>query len=64
MKVSSRIIARVALCTAMVALCPHVQSARTSRTSLLNWAPKTNAILCQPGFVYKCTSKGCFCVRP
>lgn len=23
-----------------------------------------SAILCQPGFVYRCNKYGCFCVRP
>ena len=24
----------------------------------------TNAILCMPGFVVRCNSHGCFCVKP
>ncbi len=27
------------------------------------FAPKSSMILCQPGFVYRCGPKGCFCVR-
>jgi hypothetical protein len=25
--------------------------------------PATSAILCQPGFVYRCGPHGCYCVR-
>lgn len=64
MKIPSRFIARTALCAAILALCPQVQSARTSRASFVSWAPGPKVILCGPGLVYRCTPKGCFCVKP
>ena len=47
------------LCTPIIASNAQAQHARSSRISSGNFA-----ILCQPGFVLRCTSQGCFCVKP
>lgn len=64
MKKPSLFIARIALCAAIVALCPQTQNAESSRASIAPWAGSPNVILCGPGLVYKCTPLGCFCVKP
>jgi hypothetical protein len=46
------------LCTPLMASNAQAPSA-TPRIST-----STNVILCMPGFVLKCTSSGCFCVKP
>ena len=37
-----------------------------ARTSPVPSGPSAGnfEVLCQPGFVYKCSNLGCFCVRP
>jgi hypothetical protein len=60
----STLIARTLLCAAFIAFCPLVQSPASARASAIPWAGTPHAILCQPGFVYRCNSQGCFCVRP
>jgi hypothetical protein len=50
------------LCTVII-LSAQGQHARTSRTSPGPFVG-SNAILCQPGLVYRCNQFGCFCVKP
>jgi len=64
MRMPSLIIARVALCTAIVALCPQVPVGGSSRASSLPRAGSSSVILCGPGLVYRCTPQGCYCVKP
>jgi hypothetical protein len=55
-------ISTVLLCATVVALNAQGQHAKSVNSS----GPTTSSsvILCQPGFVYRCSSLGCFCVRP
>ncbi|MGA8530378.1 MAG: hypothetical protein WB622_11735 [Acidobacteriaceae bacterium] len=64
MKIPSLFIARVALCAAIAALCLQPQTARTSRASFVPWTASPGVILCGPGLVYRCTTHGCYCVKP
>jgi hypothetical protein len=64
MKKPGLFIARIALCAAIVALCPQAQNAESPRTSIVPWTGSPNAILCGPGLVYRCSPQGCFCVKP
>jgi len=50
------------LCGTIVALAQgqYLSSSRTSSGP----SAGTNAILCQPGLVFRCNSHGCFCVKP
>lgn len=59
LSLSKLVIAAALLCTPIIASNAQAQHARTSRIS-----PSNSAILCMPGFVLKCTSSGCFCVKP
>jgi hypothetical protein len=63
MKMPRLLIARTALCIAIVALCAQGQNARSSRASSLPSAGSSE-ILCGPGLVYRCTPLGCYCVKP
>jgi hypothetical protein len=56
-------IAGALVCTPIIASNAQAQHARSSRISSLPSAGSF-AILCQPGFVLRCTSRGCFCVKP
>ena len=49
------------LCATIVASNAQTQHARSSRVSS---SVSAGVILCQPGFVFRCNSFGCFCVRP
>jgi hypothetical protein len=54
-------IARTLLCTTIIVLSAQGQSLKSSSAS----SPLSvggSAVTCQPGLVFKCTSKGCFCV--
>jgi hypothetical protein len=64
MKMPRLISARTALCVAIVALCPQPQKAASSHTSFVSWPSSPKIILCDPGLVFRCTSLGCFCVKP
>lgn len=64
MKKPNLLIVRAALCAAIVALCAQAQSVRSSRASFVPWAGSPQVVLCGPGLVYRCTPKGCFCVKP
>jgi len=46
------------LCTPLMA--SNAQAPATSPRI----STSTNVILCMPGFVLRCTSSGCFCVKP
>ena len=39
----------------------HAQAPNARKSSI---SPGNSVILCMPGFVLKCTSQGCFCVKP
>jgi hypothetical protein len=56
------ILANLLLCATIVGLHAQGQQARSSSTSIPSTS--SSAILCQPGFVLRCSSLGCFCVRP
>jgi hypothetical protein len=47
------------LCTPLMASNAQAPSAMNPRIS-----SSTNVILCMPGFVLRCNSNGCFCVKP
>ena len=47
------------LCTPIMASNAQAPNAGSPRIS-----SSTNVILCMPGFVLRCNSHGCFCVRP
>ena len=47
------------LCTPIIASNAQTQHARSSRISSGSFV-----ITCQPGFVLRCNSHGCFCVKP
>src|ERR1700719_741102 len=47
------------LCTPIIASNAQAQHARSSRISSGSFV-----ITCQPGFVLRCNSHGCFCVKP
>lgn len=64
MKMTRLVVARAALCAAIVALVPQAQSVRNSRASFVPWVGSPGVVLCGPGLVYRCTPKGCFCVKP
>lgn len=64
MKMPSHILTLSALFAAIVVLCPQAQHARSLRASSIPGADSPKAVLCGPGLVFKCTSKGCFCVKP
>jgi hypothetical protein len=51
------------LCTTLIASNAQAPNVQSSRTPSLPSAG-SSAILCQPGFVLRCNSKGCFCVKP
>jgi len=59
LSLSKLFIAAALLCTPIIASHAQAPNARTSRIS-----PGNSVILCMPGFVLKCTSHGCFCVKP
>jgi hypothetical protein len=59
LSLSKLFIAAALLCTPLIASNAQAPNARTSRIS-----PGNSVILCMPGFVLKCTSHGCFCVKP
>ncbi|MGC2638113.1 MAG: hypothetical protein WA294_13100 [Acidobacteriaceae bacterium] len=64
MKKTSLFIARASLFAALIALCPQTQKAESTHASMVPWASSPGVILCGPGLVYRCTPKGCFCVKP
>jgi len=47
------------LCTPLMA--SNAQAPNTTKSSI---SSGTNVILCMPGFVLRCNSHGCFCVKP
>jgi hypothetical protein len=55
------ILANLLLCATIVGLHAQGQNAKTSGTSTPSTGP---AITCMPGFVFRCNSFGCFCVKP
>lgn len=59
LSLSKLFIAAALLCTPIIASNAQAQHARSSRISAGNFA-----ITCQPGFVLRCNSHGCFCVKP
>jgi hypothetical protein len=63
MKMPKLFIARAVLCIAVIGLCAQGQNAGSSRASSVLRAG-SSAILCGPGLVYRCTPRGCFCVKP
>jgi hypothetical protein len=63
LSLSKLFIAAALLCTTLIASNAQAPNAQSSRTSSLPSAGSF-AILCQPGFVLRCTSRGCFCVKP
>jgi hypothetical protein len=56
---SKLFIACVLLCTPIIASNAQAPNARKSSISSGN-----SVITCMPGFVLRCTSSGCFCVKP
>jgi hypothetical protein len=58
-RLSKLFIAAALLCTPIMASNAQAPSARSPRIS-----SSTNVILCMPGFVLRCNSHGCFCVKP
>jgi hypothetical protein len=56
-------IAGALLFAAIIAPNGLAQHARSSRASSIPSAGNS-AITCQPGFVFRCNSHGCFCVKP
>jgi hypothetical protein len=56
---SKLFIAAALLCTPIIASNAQAPNARSSRISSGN-----SVITCQPGYVFRCTSQGCFCVKP
>ena len=59
LSLSNLFIAAALLCTPLIASNAQAPNARKSSISSGN-----SAILCMPGFVLRCTSSGCFCVKP
>ena len=59
LSLSKLFIAAALLCTPIIASNAQTQNAKKSSIS-----PGNSVILCMPGFVLKCTSQGCFCVKP
>jgi hypothetical protein len=63
LRLSKLFIARTLLCATIIALSALGQHARSSSASSV--LPAGNSeILCQPPLVFRCNSKGCFCVEP
>jgi hypothetical protein len=60
---SKLFIAGALLCATIIAPNAQVQHARSSRASSVASAGSF-VITCQPGFVLRCSSRGCFCVKP
>lgn len=61
LSLSKLFIARTLLCTTIIVLSAQGQPARSSSASS-PLSVGSSEVTCQPGFVFKCTSKGCFCV--
>lgn len=59
--ISKLFFAGAMLCGTIIASNAQAQHARSSQVSS---AASASAILCQPGFVFRCNQFGCFCVRP
>lgn len=59
LSLSKLFIAAALFCIALMSSNAQAPSARKSTIS-----PGNSVILCMPGFVLKCTSSGCFCVKP
>jgi hypothetical protein len=60
LSISKFFISTVLLCATIVAL--NAQHAKNVGSSMPSTS--SSAITCQPGFVFRCSSLGCFCVRP
>jgi hypothetical protein len=63
MKITGLFIARIAMCAAIIGLYPQAQSAASARASIPGIG-SPRVVLCGPGLVYRCSTKGCFCVKP
>ncbi len=62
LNLSKTVIARTLFFAAIIALGVQGQpTARSSASTVIS--PGSSVILCQPGFVYRCTPLGCFCVK-
>jgi hypothetical protein len=59
LSLSKLFIAAALLCTPLIASNAQAPNARGSRISSGSFV-----ITCQPGYVFRCTSQGCFCVKP
>jgi hypothetical protein len=63
LSLSKLFIARTLLCAMIIMLGAPAQTARNSSAPSTPTVGNPNPfITCQPGFVFRCTSKGCFCV--
>lgn len=60
---SKRFIARTLLCASIIGLSAQGQHAISSQSSP-GLSTRSSIILCQPPLVFRCNSKGCFCVAP
>ena len=56
---SKLFVAAALVCTPIIASNAQAQHAKKSTISSGN-----SVILCMPGFVLRCNSHGCFCVKP
>ena len=63
LKSLSKLFISSTLLCAMIILNAQGQHARSLRTPS-GPSAGTNAILCQPGLVFRCNQFGCFCVKP
>lgn len=59
LRLNKLFIAAALLCTPLMASNAQAPTAGSPRIS-----SGANAILCMPGFVFRCNKFGCFCVRP
>ena len=55
-------IANILLCGMIMGV--HAQEQHAKNLSPSAPSAGSFAITCQPGFVFRCSSLGCFCVRP
>ncbi len=63
LNLSKLFIVRTLLCATIIVLGAQGQPAKSASASSVP-STRSSAILCQPGFVYRCNQFGCFCVRP
>jgi hypothetical protein len=59
LSLSKLFIAAALLCTPLIASNAQAEHARKPSIS-----PGNSVITCMPGLVLRCTSSGCFCVKP